>query len=198
MPPSLGQRPCENNTGWVLKNATNTRCTNDALDQVCTFSCHRTHTEPSRVIMAPMEIVEFRKDNFLISTDTALLQVDVIHDFLTHRSYWAQGRSLETTFLAIEHSLCFGLYDAGVQVGFARVITDYATFAWLSDVFVLESARGHGLGKWLVACITSHPGLQSLRRMILATRDAHELYRRYGGFETIPNPERWMIRQKAA
>lgn len=93
---------------------------------------------------------------------------------------------------SIAHSLCFGVYGEGEQVGFARVVTDYATFAWLCDVFVLETARRRGLGKWLIASVIAHPDLQGLRRFTLATRDAHELYRRYGGFEALRAPERWM------
>ena len=145
--------------------------------------------------MGAMEIVEYRNADFLISTDPALLQINVIHDFLSTNSYWAQGRSLETIRTSIEHSLCFGVYTDGRQVGFTRVVTDYATFAWVCDVFILESVRGQSLGKWLIGCVTAHPAIKDLRRMILATRDAHELYRRYGGFEIIPNPERWMIRR---
>ena len=97
-------------------------------------------------------------------------------------SYWAQGRSFEAVQKSVEHSLCFGVYAGRQQVGFARVVTDYATFAWLCDVFILESHRGKGLGKRLIECVVAHPELQSVRFM-LATRDAHELYRRYGGLE---------------
>ncbi len=141
-----------------------------------------------------MEIIESRRGNSLISTDPARLQVDVIHHFLSVESYWARGRSLETVQTAIQHSLCFGVYTEDRQVGFARVVTDYATFAWLCDVFILESARGHGLGKWLIETVVTHPAMVPLRRMLLATRDAHELYRHYGGFETLENPDRWMAR----
>ena len=141
-----------------------------------------------------MQNIEYRQNDYLISTDPALLQVEVIHHYLSSESYWAQGRSLEMVKASIEHSLCFGVYAGEQQVGFARVVTDYATFAWLCDVFILQSRRGQGLAKWLIGCVVDHPALKSIRRILLATRDAHELYRRYGGFDTLPNPERWMVR----
>ena len=115
-------------------------------------------------------------------------------DYLYEESYWAQGRSIETVRKSIEHSLCFGVYAAGQQVGFARVVTDYATFAWLADVFILESHRGLGLSKWLVECIVTHPDLQNLKNFLLATKDAHELYRRYGGFDILETQGKWMYR----
>jgi ribA/ribD-fused uncharacterized protein len=136
----------------------------------------------------------YRRDRFTISTERARLDVAAIHNYLANRSYWAQGRSLEVVRRSIEHSLCFGVYDGEQQVGFARVVTDYATFAWLCDVFVLDSHRGLGLGKWLIECVVGHAELQGLKHFILATRDAHELYRRYGGFEGLPHPEKLMVR----
>jgi GNAT superfamily N-acetyltransferase len=139
--------------------------------------------------------MEYRRDNHTISTDKARLDLAAVHDFLSQRSYWAQGRSLAITQSAIEHSLCFGVYDGAQQVGFARIVTDYATFAWLCDVFILESHRGRGLGKWLIETIVAHPDLQGRRLLILATRDAHELYRRYGGFQELDAAERWMVRR---
>jgi GNAT superfamily N-acetyltransferase len=132
-----------------------------------------------------------RRGNFLISTDPALLDLPAIHDYLVNRSYWAQGRPPEVIQRSIENSLCFGLYESGRQAGFARVVTDQATFAWLCDVFILEPWRGRGLSKWLMECILSHPGLQGLRRIVLATKDAHELYRRYG-FAPLSMAERFM------
>lgn len=137
----------------------------------------------------------WRRGDYFISSDRALLDLNVIHDYLSNRSYWATGRSMETIRRSIEHSLSFGLYhDAtGKQLGFARVITDYATFAWVADVFILDEARGQGLGKWLMEVILAHPELQGFRRWILATKDAHELYRRFG-FEELKRPERWMER----
>lgn len=136
---------------------------------------------------------EWQKGEYLISTDKLRLDLEVIYDFLSHKSYWAQGRSLEVIKRGIENSLNFGIYQEGKQVGFARVVTDYATFAWLADVFVLEEHRGQGLGKWLIEVMLSHPRLQGFRRWALATKDAHELYRNFG-FDELNRPERWMER----
>ncbi len=136
---------------------------------------------------------EWQRGEYLISTDRARLEIEVVHDYLSNSSYWAAGRPLEIVQRSIEHSLPFGLYRGDRQVGFARVITDYATFAWLADVFVLDEFRGQGLGKWLVDVIISHPELQGFRRWVLATKDAHELYRRVG-FAELKRPERWMER----
>jgi GNAT superfamily N-acetyltransferase len=144
-----------------------------------------------------MTIVEYRRDDYLISTDKAKLDLGVIHDYLAGSSYWAEGRPFDVVQKTVEHSLCFGLYAQDRQIGFARVVTDYATFAWLADVFVVESHRGVGLGKWLVERVVAHPELQDLKRWFLATRDAHELYRRYGGFGEVPNPDNLMTRSEA-
>ena len=141
-----------------------------------------------------MSFFEDRRGQFIISTDKQRLNLQVISDFLTHRSYWARGRSLETISRSIENSLCFGVFEGPQQVGFARVVTDYAVFGWIGDLFILESYRKQGLSKWLVQCIIHHPDLVKVRRLILATKDAHELYRKYGGFEPLPEPERWMTR----
>lgn len=132
-------------------------------------------------------------DQFEISTDRARLQIEVIHGYLSQESYWAAGRPLEKTLRAIENSLCFGLYRGADQIGFARIVTDYATFAYLGDVFVLGEFRGMGLSKWLMDTIISHPDLQGLRRWVLATRDAHGLYEKFG-FSALRFPERWMER----
>ncbi len=137
-----------------------------------------------------MPHVEYRRDNILISTDKSRLQLEVIHQFLT-TSYWAQHIPMKIVRKALKHSLCFGVYDGDRQIGFARVITDRATFAYLTDVFILEPYRGRGLSKWLMQCVMSHPDLQGLRNWMLFTRDAHGLYRQFG-FETITNPERAM------
>ncbi|HVG31475.1 MAG TPA: GNAT family N-acetyltransferase [Pyrinomonadaceae bacterium] len=138
---------------------------------------------------------QWRRGDYFISADRALLDLNLIHDYLSNQSYWATGRSMETIRRSIENSLSFGLYSdaTGRQLGFARVITDYATFAWVADVFILDEARGQGLGKWLMEVILAHPELQGFRRWILATKDAHELYRRFG-FEELKRPERWMER----
>ncbi len=134
---------------------------------------------------------EWHRGEHTISTDPARLDIGVIHRFLSTESYWARGRSVEKVQRSIEHSLPFGLYRSERQVGFARVVTDRTTFAWIADVFVLDSERGRGLAKWLVKVILAHPELQNLRRWILATRDAHELYRKYG-FTEFKHPEAFM------
>lgn len=136
-------------------------------------------------------VLECTRNGYTISTDKSRLDVPAIHDFLANSSYWAHNVPLSTVQKSIENSLCFGIYAGETQVGFARVITDYAVFAYLADVFVLGAYRGRGLGKWLVACIVSHPELQNLRRWILATKDAHGLYAQYG-FNPLSKPERFM------
>ena len=133
---------------------------------------------------------EWRQGEFIISTDKRLLDLSLIYGFLT-ASYWAEGIPFETVKKSIEYSLNFGVYKAGEQVGFARVITDYATYAYIGDVFIIENYRGHGLSKWLMQVIASHPELQGLRRWSLLTRDAHGLYRQ-SGFTQPQNPERYM------
>jgi len=143
---------------------------------------------------AKPELMEIRRDGFLISTDPARLDLDVIHGFLTN-CYWAKGIPREIVQRSVEHSLCFGIYHDGAgtgeQVGFARVISDFATIAYLGDVLVLESYRGRGLSKWMMECIMQHPSLQGLRRWILLTRDAHALYSQFG-FTPVKVPERYM------
>jgi GNAT superfamily N-acetyltransferase len=122
---------------------------------------------------------EWRRGEHLISTDRSRLNLGIIHDFLS-TSYWAAGVPEDVVRRSVENSLVFGVYRGEEQVGFARVVTDYATFAYLADVFVLEAHRGRGLGKWLIEVVLSHPDLRGLRRWLLATGDAHELYRKYG------------------
>ena len=139
----------------------------------------------------PESIVESRRAEFVISTDRTRLDVDAIHGFLTN-CYWAKGIPREVVARSIQQSLCFGVYDgSGAQVGFARVISDFATIAYVGDVFVLDTHRGRGLGKWLMESITHHPALQNLRRWILTTRDAHGLYAQVG-FRPVQSPERFM------
>jgi GNAT superfamily N-acetyltransferase len=141
-------------------------------------------------------VIEFRRGDLLISTDATRFDLDVIHGFLTN-CYWAKGIPRETVARSIEHSLCFGVYDEnGAQVGFARVVSDFATVAYLGDVFVLEPHRGRGLGKWLMECIMRHPALQNLRRWILLTRDAHGLYAPFG-FTPVQAPARYMELHRA-
>jgi GNAT superfamily N-acetyltransferase len=137
--------------------------------------------------------MEERKAEYRISTDQSLLNIPMIHKYLSESTYWATERPLDVVEKSIQNSLCFGIYKNKEQVGFARVITDYATFAWLADVFILEEHRGRGLGKWLMDVIIAHPDLQGFRRWVLATKDAHELYRRYG-FSELKRPERFMER----
>jgi GNAT superfamily N-acetyltransferase len=135
-------------------------------------------------------VAEFTRGQYSITTDPKQLDIDAIHAFLS-RSFWAEGIPKDTVAKAIANSLCFGVFDGNAQVGFARVVTDRATFAYLCDVYVLESHRGHGLGKWLIETVMAHPDLQGLRRFQLVTRDAHGLYSRHG-FESPLNPERHM------
>lgn len=127
-----------------------------------------------------------------ISTDPARIDIDVVHRYLS-TSYWAQGRSRETVARSIQHSLCFGAYHAGRQVGFGRAITDFAVFAYLADVFVIPEFQGRGVGKALVRAMIEHPDLRDLRLILLRTRDAHELYRQFG-FDTIPHADEMMAR----
>jgi GNAT superfamily N-acetyltransferase len=127
---------------------------------------------------------------FRVSTDPQALDVAAIHVSLT-RSYWASGITREIVASSISNSLCFGLFDGSAQIGFARVISDRATFAYLCDVYVLEDYRGRGLGKWLIEVVTSHPDLRRLRRFVLATRDAHALYEKFG-FTPLNKPEIFM------
>lgn len=134
------------------------------------------------------------RDEFEISDQPDRLDLAWLVPALSERAYWALGRPAETVIRSIEGSLCFGIYTRGRQVGFARVVTDEATFGWLCDVFIDEGYRGRGLGTWLVEVIVADPRLSGLRRFLLATRDASELYRRHGGFGPLPNPDRWMAR----
>lgn len=127
-----------------------------------------------------MSHYEARKDDFLISTDISLLDIDVIHNYLSVESYWATNIPKEIVQRSIRNSLCFGLYHDKEQIGFARLVTDKATFAYLADVFIIGSFRGKGLSKWLIEVIQSHPELQGLRRWMLGTRDAHGLYQQFG------------------
>ena len=152
----------------------------------------------SHVIPLVPALVEARRGGYLISTDKAMLDVDAIHAALT-ASYWSPGIQRAFVERGIRGSLCFGTYQEraggvrGAQVGFARVVSDFASFAYLADVYVLEGHRGTGLGKWLMETIIAHPDLQNLRRFCLMTRDAHGLYARYG-FKPMDDPTRYMER----
>jgi N-acetylglutamate synthase-like GNAT family acetyltransferase len=132
------------------------------------------------------------KGDFEVSTDPSRMDIEAVHEFLTN-SYWAKGIPIETVQRSIENAICFGMYFSRQQIGFARVVTDRATFAYLADVFILPSYRGRKLSKWLMECIIAHPDLQGLRRWMLATRDAHKLYAQYG-FTPVQKPDRWMER----
>jgi len=142
---------------------------------------------PTTAASAPQE---WRRGDFVVSDDPARLDKSTVVRFITG-SYWAEGIPQATMQRAIAHSLCFGLYEGDRQVGFARVVTDRATFGYLCDVFVEEAHRGEGLGQWLVECVLQHPELQGLRRLSLMTRDAHTLYQRFG-FKPMADPTRYL------
>jgi len=142
-----------------------------------------------------MKVYEAVKNEFLISTDKKKLDIQLIKNYLCNESYWAKNIPVATVKKSIEGSFCFGLYVQGnkniSQIGFARVITDHATFAYLADVFIIEKYRGQGLSKWMMGEIMEHPELQGLRRWLLATKDAHGLYTQFG-FSPLDKPERIM------
>lgn len=135
--------------------------------------------------------MKIRNGEYEIDTDKRRLDLPAIHKYLSTESYWAQNRTMEQTLAAIENSQCFGVYRGREQVGFGRVVTDRATFAYIGDIFILAEHRGKGLSKWLMKTIVEQPDMQGLRRWILATRDAHTLYEQYG-FDSLKFPERWM------
>lgn len=134
--------------------------------------------------------MEYNRDPFIISDDPSRLDIDAICDFLS-RAYWADKRPRDVIEKSIRFSLNFGVYDGDKQVGFARVVTDHATFAYLCDVFIHEEYRGHSLGKWMMECILAHPDLQGIRRWCLVTRDAHGLYNQFG-FTELGDHTKWM------
>ena len=135
----------------------------------------------------------WQRGEYTISTDPSRLDIDLIHDFISNHSYWGSGRSRDVVLRSIENSMAFGVYHRDRQVGFARIVTDYATFAWVADVFVVPEHRGRGLSKWLMEVIVAHPKLQGFRRWVLATKDAHGVYKKFG-FTELRRPERWMER----
>lgn len=144
-----------------------------------------------------MKPYEIHENGLLISDDSALLDRALIFDFLRNRSYWAQEITRKILDCSLDNSLCFGIYQDGKQIGFARVVTDSATFAWLADVFIVEEQRGRGFSKKLIGAVLAHPRLQGLRRFVLGTRDAHRLYTQFG-FKPLAYPERFMeIRQES-
>jgi GNAT superfamily N-acetyltransferase len=135
---------------------------------------------------------EWTRGEYTISCGRARLDLEVVHRYISEESYWGRGRALEVVRRSIENSLPFGVYRGAEQVGFARVVTDYATFAWLADVFVFDAERGRGLGLWLVETVIAHPELSGVRRWLLATHDAQELYRRFGFRDLKDSPLGWM------
>ena len=134
--------------------------------------------------------MEFQKNSYLISTEKSKLDLELIYGFLKS-SYWAKDQPFEKIKTSIDNSLCFGLYKNEKQIGFARVLTDMARIAHLADVFILEPYRGMGLGKWLLQCIMAHPELENINKWMLATKDAHSLYKKFG-FKTLKTPEFYM------
>lgn len=136
--------------------------------------------------------MNWTRDTYSVSDEPERLQLEVIVAYLA-RAYWSNQRPRAVIERSLKHSLCFGVYENETQIGFARVVSDHATFAYLADVFILESHQGHGLGKWLVQTILEHPDLQGLRRWMLATRDAHGLYAQFG-FAALENPDRYMTK----
>jgi len=145
-------------------------------------------SESDRSRAEPRELA--RRGPYFLSTDAALIDVAAIHAFLSEQSYWAPGILREVVEKSIKNSLCFGLFCESRQIGFARMVTDRATFAWLADVFVIDAYRGQGLGKWMVQNLLKHPDLQGLRRILLGTRDAHGLYSQFG-FTPLGDPSRF-------
>lgn len=138
-----------------------------------------------------MKTYEVKKEDFSISTDKTKLNIGIIYNYLCKESYWAKNIPMKTVKKSIKGSCCFGVYHKSEQVGFARVVTDHATFGYIADVFILDEYRGKGLSKWLMETIMNHPELQGLRRWMLATRDAHGLYAQFG-FLPLDKPERIM------
>lgn len=138
-----------------------------------------------------MEIIETHKNDYTISTDKDRLDIASIHNFLANETDWSKGIPMETLKTAVDHSLNFGLYDNNIQIGYARIISDYATIAYLGDVYVLKACRGQGLSTWLINQIMAHPNLQGLRRWILLTDTAEWLYKKFG-FTAVSNPECYM------
>jgi len=138
-----------------------------------------------------MTDINIHKDGFCISTDKAKLDLDTIHDFLSTKAYWCINIPKEKVQTAIKNSLCFGVYQDKKQIGFARIISDFSTTAYLGDVYILEEYRGKGISKWLMETVMNYPHLQGLRRWILLTGDAHGLYKQFG-WTQISDPTKWM------
>lgn len=135
--------------------------------------------------------MEYQNKNYQISNDKSKINIELVHNYLCYHSYWAEGIPADVVQRSIENSLCFAMYKEDEQVGFARVISDFATYAYLADLFIVPEERSKGLSKWLMRVIMDHPQLKGLRRFVLATKDAHGLYAQFG-FTGYPNPERIM------
>jgi GNAT superfamily N-acetyltransferase len=144
-----------------------------------------------------MEVIAQHRGDYTISTDNSKLDLPFIHGFLSREAYWSKNIPYEVVQTAANNSLNFGVYHKNRQIGYARVITDYATIAYLGDVFIIQEFRGQGISKWMLENVMNHPGLQGLRRWILLTSDAHELYKKYGWTE-IARPEKWMEKHDPA
>lgn len=138
--------------------------------------------------------MQWQREQYSIDTDKSKLDPGMIHHFLYTSAYWATGRPMSIVRKSIENSLCFGMFEGEGQIGFARIVTDYATIGWVCDFFILPSHRSKGLGKWLVECMMEHPDVKGLRRIMLNTRDAHDLYIKYGGFRPLLKSESWLER----
>ena len=139
--------------------------------------------------------MRWTREKYLISADAADVDLDIVYDYLSKESYWAKDIPREIVARSVQHSMCFSVLFEGAQVGFARVTSDHATFAYVGDVFVLPAHRDKGISKWLMECIVKHPELQGLRRWMLATRDAHSLYTKFG-FTPLKAPDRWMEKHR--
>jgi 8-oxo-dGTP pyrophosphatase MutT (NUDIX family)/GNAT superfamily N-acetyltransferase len=148
----------------------------------------------AQVFQPAKGVIEEQRGEFILSFDKDRLQLDVIEDFISRRSYWAKGRPKDVLKRSIQHSICLGIYHHGAQVAFARLVSDQATFAWLCDVFVDEALRGQGLGKWLVEAACRYADQQGIKRTLLATKDAHQLYGTYAKFRPLASPDNWMSR----
>jgi len=135
--------------------------------------------------------MEYQKENYRISNDKSIINIALVHNYLCYHSYWAEGIPIDVVQRSIQNSLCFAVFNNNEQVGFARLISDFATYAYLADLFIVPEERGKGLSKWLMQVIMDHPQLQGLRRFVLVTKDAHGLYAQFG-FTAYPNPERIM------
>ncbi len=139
------------------------------------------------------DIIEEERGDYLLSTDKDRLQIEVIEDFLSKRSYWAEGRPRDLIDLTIQESVCFGIYHSGLQVAFARLVTDRATFAWLADVYVDDALQGQGLGTWLLEKVCHYTDKKKIKRIVLATQDAQTFYQKFR-FQNMSSPEKWMTR----